>query len=258
MTKKWPASAAAVAVAAMMAAFATGPGSHTALAVGTASASPKAESGASQPFTDIAVITQGAPMNMFNTAGNVWAGLDVMSLGIFKLGTNMNAFYPALAQKWTYNKAQSQVDVWLQPNARWSNGQPITATDVIDTMAIQFTQGVAQGFDLGSVKAISSKEIQFNEVPGSNYNLFVNQVLAQNVAPASVFGKLLPKNVWTLIKESQYTGKNSALQATAKKATRTAPAAKKAVAKRTPAVRHTTAKRAPAKRTVAKRGVARG
>jgi peptide/nickel transport system substrate-binding protein len=233
MTKKWPAAAAAVVVAGVAASFAAG--SPSTLAVGRASASPKAESGSSQPFTDIAVITQGAPMNLFNTAGNVWEGLDVMPLGIFKLGTNMNAFYPALAQKWTYNKAQSEVTVWLQPNARWSNGQEVTATDVVDTEAIEFALGAAQGFDLGTVKAINSKEVQFTEVPGSNFNLFVNEVLSQEVAPASVYGKLLPKNIWTLIAESEYTGSNAALKAKAKAATGSITVLGKNVAKYAPA-----------------------
>lgn len=210
MTKRWPAVLSAAAASAVLA------------GVGMAGMGPGAALAAAsqQPYTDIATINQGAPMNQFNTSGNVYPGLDVMSLGIFKLGTNMDDFYPALAQKWQINKAGTQVKVWLQPNARWSNGQQVTSTDVIDTMAIQFALGAAQGWDLGSVHAVNSKELVFQENPGSNYNLFANQVLSQSVAPASVYGHFLPKDIWILIKDSQYTGKSPALLAKAKRASR--------------------------------------
>lgn len=135
------------------------------------------QSTASGTFTTIDEshgITVGAPLNPFNSNGNNWLSFDQMQLGwSANSATNPNAFYPGLAEKWTISNGGRTVTVWLQKDAKWSNGKPVTAEDVKASMAAAFTQGNAQAFYLGSVKIISPTEIQFNQVPGQNYNLFL-------------------------------------------------------------------------------------
>lgn len=164
-------------------------------------------------------ITAGAPMNPFNASPNTFLGYDQMQLAWFtNSATNENSFLPGLAKSWAQNKSGTSVIVTLQPGAKWSNGTPVTANDVITSMAIAFTQGNAQAFFLGSVKALSKNEIQFNQVAGQHYNLFMNELLQSTIVPASVYGSQLPSNIWTLIEQSQYSGSNKAKAAVAAKA----------------------------------------
>lgn len=173
----------------------------------------------SQPFVSIAVLNSGAPMNLFNTnTGLAWGGLNTMPLGFFKNGTDQNAFYPALATRWSASDNGRTVTVYLRPTARWSTGQQITAQDVYTTMELDFATGAAQAFSLGSMTIVNDKEIVFKEAPSSSFNQFLHGVLLQTIAPASVFGHLLPKNILATINAAQYTGTNAALMAKQKAA----------------------------------------
>ncbi len=164
-------------------------------------------------------ITVGAPLNPFNTSGNNWVGFDQMQLGwTTNSPTNPNAFYPGLAQKWKISNGGRTVTIWLQPGAKWSNGKPVTAQDVKASMAAAFTQGSAQSFYLGSVNILSPTEVQFNQVPGQDYNLFFNNLMQQSIIPASEYDKVLGANILTTINESLYAGTNPAKAALAKKA----------------------------------------
>lgn len=186
-------------------------------------APPAAHPRAVQPFVTINDGTPlSGPMNQFNSAPIVVGGLDEMPLGFFKLGTDENAFYPGLASRWSQSNDGSTVTVFLRPNARWSDGAPVTAQDVYTTIALDFATGTvqgaattpgstAQGFALGSVQIINDKEVVFHKAVGSKYNLFLHGVLELNIAPGSVFGHLLPKDIWSTINASQYTGTNAAL-----------------------------------------------
>ncbi|MBX5435770.1 MAG: hypothetical protein IRZ33_00980 [Alicyclobacillaceae bacterium] len=43
-------------------------------------------------------------------------------------------FIPWLAKSWKWSKDHKTLTMWLQPNAKWSDGQPITSDDVLLTM----------------------------------------------------------------------------------------------------------------------------
>jgi peptide/nickel transport system substrate-binding protein len=164
-------------------------------------------------------ITDGAPMNPFNTNGNSFVSFDVMQLGWFtNSATNPNSMYPGLAQKWTITNGGRTVTIWVQPGAKWSNGKPVTADDVKASMAAAFTQGDAQAFYLGSVKVISPTEVQFNQVAGQNYNLFFNSLMQQSIIPAFEYDSVMGSNIWTIIDQSLYAGTNPAKVALATKA----------------------------------------
>jgi peptide/nickel transport system substrate-binding protein len=179
-------------------------------------------SAGSVPFTTINEdhgITVGAPYNPFNANGNTWDGYDQWQLAFYTNSlTSPNSFIPGLAKSWTVNPSQTRVVITLQPHARWSNGQPVTANDVVTSMAIAFTQGNAQGFDLGTVKALNSRQVEFEQLPGDHYSLFLNQLLQQTIVPTSEFAPVLPKDIWTIIHTAQYAGNNPSLLAKAKKA----------------------------------------
>jgi len=164
------------------------------------------------PFVDIGIIAPGAPINWYNNQPLQWELMDTMTLGILKIGvSNPTAFFPGLAKSWKVQNRGRQVTVTLQPHARWSDGKPVTARDLIVSAEIGIVRGTAQGFFLGSVKATNSNTVVYKMLPSAKYNLFVRGVLSQDITPSIVFAKLLPSNINQLIKDSQYTGTDAAL-----------------------------------------------
>ncbi|NMP24179.1 ABC transporter substrate-binding protein [Sulfobacillus harzensis] len=192
------------------------------LALAACGSSPSTTSSSNATFTTVDeyhAISPGAPYNPYNSNGNTWLGYDQWQLAWFTNSvTNPNNFIPGLAASWTSNANGTEVTIKLQPNAKWSNGQPVTAQDVKASFALAFTQGNAQAFDLGQVNIINSHTVQFKQLPGDHYNLFLNQLLQQTIVPASEFAPVLPKNVWSIIDTAQYAGNNSAKLAQAKAA----------------------------------------
>ncbi|MDN3955773.1 ABC transporter substrate-binding protein [Sporolactobacillus laevolacticus] len=164
-------------------------------------------------------ISPGAPKNPYNATGNSFTSFDKMQLAwSANSATDLNKFYPGLAEKWSANSDGTTATVEIQPKAKWSNGKPVTANDVKTSMAIAFTQGTAQSFSLGSVKVLSQKKVELSQLPGAKYNMFLHDLLQQTVIPDFQYGKLLPKNIWALIDQSLYSGKDKVKAAQAKKA----------------------------------------
>jgi peptide/nickel transport system substrate-binding protein len=159
------------------------------------------------------VITPGAPMNPFNVTNNVFPTFDAMQLG-WNAGNsaNPNQELPGLASSWTLNSGGTQLTVHLQPGAKWSDGKPVTATDVVDSAAIWFAQGAAQTYNLGSVTADNTSTVTFTEAAGAHNNLF-ETVLGEGsaagtqwIVPSFEYGSMLPANIWSTIKTSEGTG----------------------------------------------------
>ena len=84
----------------------------------------------------------------------------------------------------------------------------MTTRDVTVSAAIWFTQSTAQPYNLAAVKVINSKTVQFTQTAGSHNNQFEPGVLqAPNViVPASVYGRLLPPDIWRIIDASLRPG----------------------------------------------------
>jgi peptide/nickel transport system substrate-binding protein len=160
-------------------------------------------------------ITAGAPMNPYNAAGNYFPSFDTMQLGFDKQDPlNPDAFFPALAASWT--TSPTSLTIKLQPGAKWSDGTAVTPDDIKLSMAIALTQGNAtvgagfltQGLDVGSVTTVDPTTVQINQAPGGNNVNFTRLVLGQYIVPTSVFGSLVPANIWTTI--SQLTSSDTA------------------------------------------------
>jgi peptide/nickel transport system substrate-binding protein len=164
-------------------------------------------------------ITAGAPMNPFNTTNNTFPGYDSVSLAWGANNpANSNQTLPGLAKSWTLSPDGTALTVHLQPDAKWSNGQPVTANDIKLSAAIWFTQSTAQPYNLGSVTVVNSKTVTFTQTPGSHNNQFISGILQQPsnnwVVPASEYGKLLPSNIWTTINASLGSGSAATAAAT--------------------------------------------
>ncbi len=179
-------------------------------------------------FTTISpntVITPGAPMNPFNATSNVSPSFDSMTLA-WNAGNSAdpNQELPGLAQSWSLSANGRSLTVHLQPGAKWSNGKPVTATDVVDSTAMWFAEGLASGYNLGGVKADNSTTVTFTQAPGAFDNLF-ETVLGEGsgsststndwIVPSFEYGKLLPANIWSTIAASLGTGSGKTAAVTA-------------------------------------------
>src|ERR1700684_2717494 len=192
--------------------------------VAACSSSGSASGSSNATFTTIGyttVITPGAPMNPFNATNNVFPTFDAMQLG-WNAGNsaNPNQELPGLASSWSLSSSGKSLTVHLQPGAKWSNGKPVTATDVVGSAAIWFCQGAAQVYNLGSVTADNSSTVTLTEAPGAHNNLFetvlggASGAATQWMLPAFEYGSLLPSSIWSTIKASEGTG-SAATAATA-------------------------------------------
>jgi peptide/nickel transport system substrate-binding protein len=157
-------------------------------------------------------ITAGAPMNPFNAAGNTFLSYDTMQLGFDKKNAlDANDFFPGLAKSWT--STPTSLTLHLQPNAKWSDGTPVTPADVKASMAIALTQGNAavasnpsalnQGLDIAAVKTIDAHTVEIDQVAGADNLNFTRLVLGQAIVSAKVYGSLLPSDIWDTIAASQ-------------------------------------------------------
>jgi peptide/nickel transport system substrate-binding protein len=193
--------------------------SVTMIAACSSSPSSSGSSYSNVTFTTISpntVITPGAPMNPFNATSNVFPSFDSMTLAWNAADSaNPNQELPGLAKSWSLSSNGESLTVHLQPGAKWSNGKPVTATDVVDSAAIWFAEGLAPGYNLGSVKADNSSTVTFTQAPGTFNNLF-ETVLGESsgsststndwIVPSFEYGKLLPANIWSTIAASLGTG----------------------------------------------------
>ncbi len=149
-------------------------------------------------------ITVGAPMNPYNAKGNSFDSYDQMELGYSQYnGLHPDADYPAIAATW--KSVPGGLDVYIQAKADWSNGQPVTSTDVKDSAALAFVMGT-QPFNLASVTVLGPKEVRFNTEPGTHNRLFAAQVLGTIVTPSSEYASLLPSDIWSVIAASEGKG----------------------------------------------------
>lgn len=116
----------------------------TATACGTTGKSETDRSGGTYTTIDgTKQINASAPTNPFNPVGSVFNGYNGMALAWPKNDpTDPNRFYPAIARSWTAAPDGSAVVIHLQPNARWSDGKPLTSEDVRVSIGLAYSQGV--------------------------------------------------------------------------------------------------------------------
>ncbi|MGA8116863.1 MAG: ABC transporter substrate-binding protein [Actinocatenispora sp.] len=155
-----------------------------------------------------AKVDVNAPINPYNQSTKAYNGYNSMHLAWEKNSkTDPNAFYPGIAKSWDLSSDNLKLTVHVQPNAKWSDGKPVTAQDIKTSAAVSFTQGggafaVSPGTagGLGDIKVVDNKTVEFDQAPGSANNAFARNILTLNVLPDSVWGKQLPGDVWDTIK----------------------------------------------------------
>ncbi len=194
----------------------------TSYAAGAPRVDAKSPTASQHTYYGIANIQQGAPLNFFSPSGmgGQWGSdITMAQLGDWHFGSNMFNFIPVIAKSWKTSKNGKQVTVDINPKAKWSNGKPITARDLYVTAQIEQIRGTVEPYGLANpITMVNSHEVIYKQISSSNYNLFLRQMLFQTIAPAAQYASLLPSDINTTIKDSQYTGTDPALAAKAKTA----------------------------------------
>ena len=83
-----------------------------------------------------------APINPYNAKSDEFGGYNKMQLAWGKNSlSNPNDLYPGLAAKWSLSADGSALTAHLQPDAKWSDGTPLTSKDVQTSVALGISQG---------------------------------------------------------------------------------------------------------------------
>lgn len=145
-------------------------------------------------------------VNPMNSSNNVVdTGIAYAPLAYYKYTGNFN-YWPVLAKSWSFNTKADTLTVHMNPNAKWSNGQPVTAQDVLVTFELQLLNGNAETWTLTKVKVVNPSTVVFYKNPHALYNnaTFMQQILNNNrIMPAAIYGKYIPADIWTLVRQSQ-------------------------------------------------------
>ncbi|WP_152362213.1 ABC transporter substrate-binding protein [Microlunatus speluncae] len=148
-------------------------------------------------------ITPGAPNNPYNPKGNAFTGYNVFQLAWNKANPkNINDFFPGLAASWEASEDLSKVTIKLQPNAKWSDGTPVTGKDVQTSFAIGYVAGTLTGINLGEIKVVDDSTVEFNQLPGEPSQTFMLNLITAAIVPDAQYGPQLPADIWDLIKKT--------------------------------------------------------
>ncbi|MEO3867725.1 ABC transporter substrate-binding protein [Nonomuraea sp. B12E4] len=169
-------------------------------------------------FTTIDVTRPGldasAPANIWNPKGNAFLGYNAMKLGWVKNSlTDPNQFYPGIAASWDIAPDNSSITLHIQPNAKWSDGKPVTAEDVKMSLGLAYTTG-STAFALtpgaagaaADVQIVDDKTVKVTQDMSNPSSKFARGVLDSWVEPAHIWGGLLPADFWEKLKASRGTG----------------------------------------------------
>lgn len=157
----------------------------------------------------------GAPTN-FNPLNSNPASFPVASGSVarelmyetlFMYNQLDSKMYPLLGKSYSWSSDNEVCTVTLNPDAKWSDGQPVTADDVAYTFNLangKYNVNWTQYWNyIDSVTAKDSHTVEF-KVKDSNKNpLMVDEALE------SVY--ILPKHIWSAIEEKDFNDPNTVM-----------------------------------------------
>lgn len=153
-------------------------------------------------------IDPNAPINPYNQKTNSFRGYNAMTLGWAKnTPTDPNQFYPAIAKSWELSSDGTKLTVHIQPNAKWSDGKPVTADDLKLSAAVAYAEGgsafaAVPGTAGGTVdvKVIDDKTVEFDQNTTKPLNTWFANVMTMYVLPAQVWSTQVPSDIWDTIR----------------------------------------------------------
>jgi peptide/nickel transport system substrate-binding protein len=128
-------------------------------------------------------------LNQYNPLGlTIVHGLILLPLAVENV-PSLTSFTPQLASSWTVSG--STLTIQVRPGLKWQNGQPVTSTDVYDTIVLDGTNGSAGWLYISGVSAPNSHEVVVTARPGTNMTLLEDDLLTIVIYPASTYGQFV-------------------------------------------------------------------
>jgi peptide/nickel transport system substrate-binding protein len=101
-----------------------------------------------------------------------------------------DAYVGILAESWGFNDDFSAFEYTIKEGAMWSNGDPITAEDVVNTFSIGRILNWAQWGFLSSVEAVDARTVRFNFQEGRASLNAQRQLLKEHVTASANYADL--------------------------------------------------------------------
>ncbi|MEV6148818.1 ABC transporter substrate-binding protein [Nonomuraea sp. NPDC052129] len=193
-------------------------GLATATACSSGSTNKSSSGGGGGLFTTIDVNRPGldasAPANPYNPKGNSFSGFNAMRIAWVKNHlTDPNQALPGIAASWEIAPDNSAITLKLQPNAKWSDGKPVTAEDVKMSIGIAYTQG-STAFSVtpgaagaaADITVVDNQTLKITQDMASPSPKFARGVLDTAVLPAHVWSSVLPADFWDKLKTARGDG----------------------------------------------------
>lgn len=131
--------------------------------------------------------------------GVTWGTDPFLFVPLFYYSNAKDVWLPAIGEGYrVINKTTLQVKI--RPQAKWSDGKPITAHDVVYTFELtkKVGTGPGAGWDayVASVRAVDDRTVEFTvKTPNPNYFSFMGYALGTRVVPKHVYEELEKKSV---------------------------------------------------------------
>lgn len=155
----------------------------------------------------IAITDANAPLNPYAETTNSWDQFNSLKLGYAKNSlTEPNDFYPGLAESFEISEDGNEVTIHIAENAKWSDGEDVTAEDIEFSYKVAYTQA-AGAFQLdpgaagavGEIEVVDDKTVVFSQAPENAVNTFARGIMDVTVLPAHVWGDVLPADFDTTL-----------------------------------------------------------
>mgnify|MGYP002519581839 CR=1 FL=1 len=91
-------------------------------------------SGPKDEVVTMAIISTWNTLNIYNTSGNYGHCVADQMFERMVSCTHDGEYLPRLAEKWEMSEDNTSMTFYLNPNAKWQDGQPLTADDVVFTL----------------------------------------------------------------------------------------------------------------------------
>lgn len=120
--------------------------------------------------------------------GNVYRGFVELTPAYYLWASN--EYVGLLAESWGFTEDNSAYEYTIKEGALWSDGNPVTAQNVVDTFDIGRILNWSQWSYLTSVEAINDRTVRFNFTEGGASLNAERQILKEYVVSSANYGDL--------------------------------------------------------------------
>jgi peptide/nickel transport system substrate-binding protein len=111
---------------------------------------------------------------------------------------SLTSYTPQLASSWTVSG--DTLTIHLRPGVNWSNGKPVTSTDVYDTILLNGLGGTSSlgnggWLYISNLTAPNPHEVAVTTRPGTDMALLESELFPQTIVPASTYGQFVSSSV---------------------------------------------------------------